>query len=39
MGRNGWGVKLTTDLHAVPSSRKAELYLHDPMYLNGLVLN
>jgi hypothetical protein len=33
------GMKLTTHLHLVPRSRIAELYLHCPIRLHGLMLN
>jgi hypothetical protein len=38
-GQSGRGVKLTTHLHLMPSSRKVELYLHFPICLYGIVLN
>jgi hypothetical protein len=38
-GYSGRGVKLTTHIHLVPSSRKVELYLHSLLRLHGIVLN
>jgi hypothetical protein len=35
----GRSVEVTTHLHLVPRSRMVELYLHCPLYLNGLALN
>jgi hypothetical protein len=39
MGTSSRGVKLTTDLHLVTTSRMVELYLHSPIRLHGIVLN
>jgi hypothetical protein len=39
LGVNGWCMKLTTHLCLVPRSRMAELYLHSPICLHGIVLN
>jgi hypothetical protein len=37
--QSGRGVRLTTNLHLVPSSRISVPYLHFPLRLHGLVLN
>jgi hypothetical protein len=37
--QSSWGMKLTTHLHLMPRSRLAELYLHSPLCLHGIMLN
>jgi hypothetical protein len=36
---HGKGVKLTIHLHLVPRLSMAELYLHSPLCVHGVVLN
>jgi hypothetical protein len=36
-GKAKGGVKLTTDLHLVPRSKMAELYLHSLIRLHGII--
>jgi hypothetical protein len=38
-GWSSWGVKLTIHLHLVLRSRMAQLYLHSPIHLYGVMLN